>query len=49
MVNDMQMNANVNHGREPNANIDRFKALYCDAEKRQNRIKKVYSTFLPRE
>jgi len=27
MVNEMQANANVNHGREPDADIDRFKAL----------------------
>jgi hypothetical protein len=27
MVNEMQANANINHGREPDADIDRFKAL----------------------
>jgi len=47
MVSEMQTNANITHGREPDADIDRFKALYCDAEKRQNRIKNTYSKFLP--
>jgi len=47
MVNEMQVSANISHGREPDADIDRFKALYCDAEKRQLRIKNTYANFLP--